>query len=627
MKLQQKSFLLIMFFCFLYTHTKSQSKLDKELLNAYLSKDSSNYLFKKVHQKLKTKADSASYFYFKFFQKDKLNENDSVTYYAKKVIPIFQELDTVNRLRKIHVRLYYQNLHIGNYDNALKEIQTALELAKKQKDTSFISLHYADISILYHDFNFFDKGVAYGKKAFAIMNKAKNKEYKYLMFANNAIGINFDDWNKPDSALFYHYKNLSYLKKVKDSLQFAFVHNNIANTNLKIKNFAKAKQFLKRALAINLIRNRDYNLASNYTNLATIAYQESKNLEAKSYFKKANYHANRSNSIEKIRDVLKQEYLYYKKIKNYKKALEKQDAFYVLQDSVFNKERADKFSKLEIEYQTEKKEKEIAQQKEQLLAQELAIKNRNLYAILLGASLLILAIIFFSIYKRNQLKRKQLQKEIDLKDALATIKTQNRLQEQRLRISRDLHDNIGSQLTFIISSVDNLKYISKDANEKLKDKLANISSFTSNTIYELRDTIWAMNKSEITIEDLHTRVLSFVEKAKKAIQNIDFEIDQKTNENVSFSSLKGMNIFRVIQEAINNAIKYAEASKICVQINQEKDKLIINIKDNGKGFNLNTVKLGNGLSNIEKRISEIDGKVAIQSELKKGTNIRIICKL
>ena len=80
------------------------------------------------------------------------------------------------------------------------------------------------------------------------------------------------------------------------------------------------------------------------------------------------------------------------------------------------------------------------------------------------------------------------------------------MQEQRLRISRDLHDNIGSQLTFIISSIDNLKFVTKDVNEKLKDKLSSISSFTSDTIFQLRDTIWAMNKSEITIEDLHARI-------------------------------------------------------------------------------------------------------------------------
>ena len=616
-----KKFITSILCCLLLSSISAQKKIDSELLDAYLSKDSSNYLFNKIYKKLNSKADTASYLYFKFFQKDKLNQDDSVTYFSKKLIPIFQKLDTLERLRKVYVRLYYQNLHVGKYENALIEIQKALNVAEKLKDTSLISLHHSDISILYHDFNFFDKGVEYGKKAFDIMNVASNKNYRYLIIANNAIGINFDDWSKPDSALFYHYKNLNYIKKVKDTLRYAFVYNNIANTNLKIKNYNKAKVALKKSLAINLVTKRDYNLATNYTNLATIAYKQNNNILAKNYFKKANFHAQKSNSIEKIRDILKQEYLFYKKQKNYKTAILKQDAFYKLHDSVFNAERATKFSKLEVEYETEKKEKEIAQQKEQILANELAIKNRNLYAILLGSALLIVAILSLGFYKRNQFRRKQLQKEIDLKDALSTIKTQNKLQEQRLRISRDLHDNIGSQLTFIISSVDNLKFVTKDANNKIKDKLASISSFTSDTIFQLRDTIWAMNKPEISIEDLHARILSFIEKAKSATENTEFILKNDINQDIKFTSLIGVNIFRVVQEAINNAIKYADASEVKIDISEENNQISIVIKDNGKGFDINTVSLGNGLSNMEKRMSEIGGKVKIDSTINSGTNI------
>ena len=136
-------------------------------------------------------------------------------------------------------------------------------------------------------------------------------------------------------------------------------------------------------------------------------------------------------------------------------------------DSVTNVSTNTKIAELEIEYETSKKEIQIAEQ-------EIKIKNKNLFATILSSALLILAIVFFSIYKRNQLKRIQLQKEIELKDALSIIKTKNRLQEQRLKISRDLHDNIGSQLTFIISSIDNLKFLTKSTNTKLQEKVINI---------------------------------------------------------------------------------------------------------------------------------------------------------
>ncbi len=133
-----------------------------------------------------------------------------------------------------------------------------------------------------------------------------------------------------------------------------------------------------------------------------------------------------------------------------------------------------------------------------------------------------------------------------------------------------------------------------------------------------------MNKSEISIEDLHARILSFVEKAKSATENIKFEINQNIDSKISLSSIKGMNLFRVIQEAINNAIKYSEASKISIHLKKESDKIFISIKDNGIGFDIKTVDLGNGLSNMEKRINEIDGKVKINSKIEKGTEINII---
>ncbi|MCY7361581.1 MAG: histidine kinase, partial [Ignavibacteria bacterium] len=132
-----------------------------------------------------------------------------------------------------------------------------------------------------------------------------------------------------------------------------------------------------------------------------------------------------------------------------------------------------------------------------------------------------------------------------------------------LTISRDLHDNIGAQLTFIISSVDNIKYAFDLQNTKLDDKLQKISNFTKDTIVELRDTIWAMNNNAISFEDLRSRILNFIEKAKVAKENINFKfnIDEKLNK-VELTSIVGMNIYRTIQEAVNNAIKYANPTEI-----------------------------------------------------------------
>jgi signal transduction histidine kinase len=233
-------------------------------------------------------------------------------------------------------------------------------------------------------------------------------------------------------------------------------------------------------------------------------------------------------------------------------------------------------------------------------------------------------VIGYLVYRQQRQKNSQIIQENKLKSAIASIESQNKLQEQRLSISRDLHDNIGSQLTFIISSVDNVKYGFDITNEKLDNKLTNISSFAKDTILELRDTIWAMNSNEIIFEDLEIRINNFIEKAKLSKENISFSfIIDENLKNKKLTSVEGMNIYRTIQEAINNALKYAEADIIAVNIKQQNDQTAINIKDNGKGFDELIVEKGNGLKNMKKRVEDIGGIFSLNSSTE-GTKIEIL---
>ena len=582
-------------------------------------------------------------------------------------------LDEITNLEnKIVKEKFLDTILSIDYDKALTDSKKYLSLtlkaesiAKKLKDKKLLADVYRKKSLAYYfssqlDFsiennieaskiyrdlndyeNYADTYITLGwqiknrdlENAILYMNKGiKTLERKKpnsvsLTGAYNNYGVLKQRKKQLDSALIYHKKSLSLCIKNKDSIGIPFAQTHIAEVYLKKKQYSKAEKAFLEALQIRKIRNDIYGITDSYLYLGDLFFAKKEYNKAIEYYKLSEKLAIK-NSYFPLRKYAT-EYLYksYENKSDIKNAFSYYKLLSKLKDSVLNKETNSKIAELEIKFETGEKEIQITKQKKELLEKELAIKTRNLYTILLISALLILGIIFYAVHKKNQLKKEQLQKEIDLKDALATIKTQNKLQEQRLRISRDLHDNIGSQLTFIISSIDNLKFISKDANQKLKDKLSDISSFTSQTIHELRDTIWAMNKSEITIEDLHARILSFIEKAKKATQNIDFEVHQNIEKKVTLSSLKGMNIFRVIQEAINNAIKYAEASTITIQINEKESDIEIIVSDNGIGFDITSVNLGNGLSNMEKRISEIYGKVNINSKVNKGTNIRIICKL
>ena len=278
-------------------------------------------------------------------------------------------------------------------------------------------------------------------------------------------------------------------------------------------------------------------------------------------------------------------------------------------------------AEMETKYKTAEKEREILEQRAEIAEKGLLLQKRQ-YQIYGALALAVLfCILGYVFYNQQKLKNRQLVNENKLKAALQETETQNKLQEQRLRISRDLHDNIGAQLSFIISSIDNLKYTSKEASDEFKDKLSYISEFTSATIDQLRDTIWAMNKDEISLTDLQSRTLAFIEKAKVAADNVKFTFNNEVNEPIQFTAIQGMHLFRVIQEAINNTLKYANASKVMIHFKQEDNQLYLSIQDDGIGFNKEQVQLGNGLYNMQQRMDEINATIAINSKPGEGTQI------
>lgn len=631
MYMKKKWLFLLVIFCWQQINAQ---KINQYLAKAFTSQDSSDYYFNLAKKNIKTVDDKGQYYFCKNARYCDYDQLDSSLFYGKKAVEVFKKtknfpslLTVLNNISKAHRKR-------GEYDKANEYLFSIMKIAEKQKNDFWIVNSYVCLSLNYHDFENFDKGIYYGKIALKKSLKYKEDDKNSFIYNSlNAIAINFDDWNKPDSALYYHKKVFNYFKG-NDTLQIGETYNNIGNTLLKQKKFKEAKQWILNSLAIankKFEKNggvKDtyyyYDRATLFTNLATISYETGDYRAADDYFAKAFENAKKCNNAEKLRDYYYQKSLFNKKRNNLKQAVEDQENYINLRDSVFAQEREKTFSELEAKYQNEKKEKELLLSKSKVVAKENEIKQKNTQFLILALISVSLLVIVFLVYKQHKFKIKQQKQEFELREAIAKIETQNKLQEQRLEISRDLHDNIGSQLTFIYSSVDNIKYAFNIVDEKLNSKLFNISDFAKSTIIELRDTIWAMNKSEITFEDFQTRLINFIEKAKIAKESLQFNIDiQKNLKHYTFSSVEGMNIYRTIQEAINNSIKHANASQINLTINSDDKNIDILIDDNGKGFQENEVDHINGLNNMRQRIKDSNGTIEIKSALNVGTKIII----
>ncbi|MFN3664594.1 MAG: sensor histidine kinase [Sediminibacterium sp.] len=352
----------------------------------------------------------------------------------------------------------------------------------------------------------------------------------------------------------------------------------------------------------------------NYTALGEF-YKETKRYAlSNEYFEKSNAVARRI----QFADIQKYNYEQitdnYEALGDYKQAFQSFKAYKVLNDSLYNAQKLKDVEEISTRYETTEKENQILQQ-------QTKITNRNFWIFGLTALVLIIVLIGFILYKQQVLKRMKLQRDNEIGLALKKIETQQKLQEQRLAISRDLHDNIGAQLSFIIAAIDTIRYYVKDKDENLVNKLDNIASFSKDTIQELRDTVWAMNKQGITIKDLQSRIEKFSDNAaqSQAQTQIQLHIDEAVPSDMVFTGIQGLNIFRIIQEATNNALKYAAAQNVQVVISKTNNEIHFSIKDNGKGFAEQQVEPGNGLINMRKRALELGGSLSIESAAGNGT--------
>ena len=511
--------------------------------------DSSYYYFNSAKALLLTQEDQDSYNLKKLEYASLTADKDSVLYWEKRLLAQFDIDRNYKKRQKTleHIAYYHEN--IGAYDASLSYYFKVLANARDKKDTLYTNNALSDISQVHRIFHDYDKALYYAKEIL----KNANNNVKTKVDAYTVIGAAFSEMNKPDSAVAYYEKAMTHVPPL-DSTDVMATFVNMGYAYLLTGDFKKSRKYNNISLNLYKKTKSDYAIGAIYINSGMTENAARNYKEALRLLDSGAVYSRRSKNAEMFKWIYDEEYKIYNALEDHKKAALSLKNLITVKDSLFAKQRAEAAAELETKYQTEKKENEILQQRAQLAEKELSIRKKNnlIYgAIGLAA---VLGLLGYVVYSQQRLKNRQLRKEGELQTALAKIETQNRLQEQRLRISRDLHDNIGSQLTFIISSLDNLKYRLKNVAPEINEKLTEIGAFTRTTINELRDTIWAMNKEHIYFEDLQTRISNFIDTARSLSEKITFtfKVDRNDAKAYSFTAIEGIHVYRIIQEAVNN---------------------------------------------------------------------------
>ncbi len=235
---------------------------------------------------------------------------------------------------------------------------------------------------------------------------------------------------------------------------------------------------------------------------------------------------------------------------------------------------------------------------------------------LTGLFLLLTSLLGFGIGYYNKTKYNK---------KITTIENEYKIQMERQRISRDLHDSIGAYANAVLYKTELLE---NEINVVERVDLMNDLKFASKDIItSLRETVWALKKEIYTGEECLVRVRNFVQPLARFYSHILFKIEGEAPADIQFHYTKALNLVRIIQEAVSNSIKHANAKNIVVTSNIVNSKWKLTIHDDGKGFDYEAAKIletGNGLHNMQLRAFEAGFDFTIETAIDRNTLITIL---
>jgi len=495
----------------------------------------------------------------------------------------------------------------GENVKALEYYQKALKTAESTNDKESISHVLKNIGVLYVSWKKFDEAFNYYYEAEKLAIETGNKEL--IADCQNNKGIIYEQQKNYSKALSAYKIALDLYKEKKIPEKISMALSNIAIVYKFQKNYPEAINYNLKAISIAEKQDDKWTMSATYNNIGNLYGEMADYKKAIEYCEKALKIAKEIDAGEIIWSTYDSMADASAKAGDYKKAFDFQKLSFTEFKDFLNKESAKQLSELNVKYETEKKQNLINRQK-------FEIKQKNVWLIFGGLLFLISVIFAYFIYRNYQHKQdKKLQNEIFRQKELETKALFEGEQNERIRIARDLHDSVGQMLSLVKMNL---------SSQEQTVENENIQNLVDKTISEVRTISHNLIPEELNfgifpaLENLAEKVNS--SSSTKMELNIPDEIKvlkfQKQNE---------LSIYRIVQEVVNNMIKHADASAINLSIRKLDKSLIINIKDNGKGLDENSISNSSGIGwkNINARVNMMDGKMKIESEKLAGTQIEI----
>ncbi|NRB61130.1 MAG: sensor histidine kinase [Winogradskyella sp.] len=462
---------------------------------------------------------------------------------------------------------------MGQYQKALeyyKKVETAYE---ESQDPDDLGLIYSNLGIVYKHLDSLDIALEYFQKGYNLNKDRGNLSVKSYQLRN--IGLIYQNQNKLEQAENYFLKSLQIREEMGEQLPLLGSYYDLGSLYDSKGNFIKSIDNLKKALEI----SREIHSESNEA-LCLLALSE-----------------------------------VYEKYGNLNSAFKYLKEGRALNDSIQSVNFKEKVNDLDKKYQTEKKDKEIANQKLELKEQEAEIqkkKTQQNYMFGVIGFLLIASMLIWLVFKQRQKRKNQefltLKREYQIKSLEALIEGE---EKERFRIAKELHDGVNGDLSAIKYKLSTLiemnDKVIKEAISMIDDSCNQVRAISHNLVPPSLDKFSLIEAAETYCDSMN------------AANHVEINF-QSVGTEVALPKKAEINIFRIIQELVSNSIKHANANEINVQVSFQQGDLQVTVEDDGIGFNKKEVKgKGIGLANVESRIQYLKAEFDFVSN-DKGTS-------
>jgi signal transduction histidine kinase len=547
---------------------------------------------------------------------------DKAMDYYNESLGIARERNDLNGQADGHNNIGIIHVNRSQYPAALQSFLKGLEFETRAGNQEGMAESYNNIAVVHYYQGNMGKCAEYLSKANVIIEKLGNRKLLKKGLIN--LGAIYESTAEYDKAISVYLKALKISEEMDDKKEYSICLQNLANIYTAKKDYTRAFEYFDRAIAVKEKIGDFQGLAVAYANMGLTFERSGQEKKAEELFFRA-LNISREKGFPDTRKMVYENLAtLYKNQGKYSEAYDYHVLYSQAKDSIYNLEKLKTVEELQAKYEALEREKKMAEQQSELAKSELLIKNRNNTIIIVSSIAMLILALGIMVYVQQRTKQRQLRKEAGLKQKLAEAELVNKVQSEKERISRDLHDHIGTQLTLITTSLDNLA-CRFDGNKELAPHIEDIGSQARDTMAQLRETIWAMNKESISAEMLLSKIREFGQKSSLALgPDKRITTTLQGDGKILLTPSKSLALFRVCQEAVNNALKHADFTEMNIDLLAINGGVTLRIADNGKGFEKEEASTrGYGLENMAFRIEEAGGEFSLTTAPGEGTKIEI----